>query len=90
MKPISGWTPDVEATAAPAFAARSLSRAGVLTAATAGMANVDITIYPGVQHGYTAAVNPKAYDPDAARNSLARAVAVIDGLRDTATLAAAS
>ena len=59
-------------------------------AATEGRANTDITIYPGVQHGYTAAVNPPGYDEDATRNSLARAVEVINGLRDAETLAAAS
>ncbi len=58
--------------------------------ATAGRADVDITIYPGVQHGYTSAANPKSYDEAATRNSLARAVEVIGGLRDTEALAAAS
>ncbi len=59
-------------------------------AATEGRANVDVTIYPGIKHGYTSAVNPATYDADATRNSLARAVAVIDGLRDAETLVAAS
>ncbi len=58
--------------------------------ATQGMANVDVTIYPGVQHGYTSAVNPAAYDEDAVRKSLARAVEVINGLGAAETLAAAS
>ncbi len=59
-------------------------------AATEGRANVDVTIYPGVKHGYTSAVNAASYDADATRNSLARAVAVIDSLRDSETLVAAS
>jgi carboxymethylenebutenolidase len=58
-------------------------------AATAGMADVDITIYPGVQHGYTSAVNPAAYDADATENSLAAAIKVIEGLRDSDKLSAA-
>ena len=61
-----------------------------IRAATEGMANVDITIYPDVRHGYTAAVNPAAYDEDATRNSLARAIEVINGLADAESLAAAS
>ena len=59
-------------------------------AATEGRADTDITIYPGVQHGYTSAVNPPSYDEDATRKSLARAVEVINGLRDGEALAAAS
>ena len=59
-------------------------------AATEGRPNVDVTIYPGIKHGYTSAVNPVSYDADATRNSLARAVAVIDSLRDAETLVAAS
>lgn len=61
-----------------------------IRAVTAGRADTDITIYPGVQHGYTSAVNPPSYDATATRNSLARAVEVINGLRDAQTLAAAS
>ena len=61
-----------------------------IRAATAGRADTDITIYPGLQHGYTSAVNPPSYDATATRNSLARAVEVINGLRDAQTLAAAS
>ncbi len=61
-----------------------------IRAATEGMAGVDITIYPGVQHGYSSASNPKSYDADATRNSLARAVEVINGLRNAEAMAAAS
>ncbi len=61
-----------------------------IRAATSGRANTDITIYPGVQHGYTSAVNPPSYNAAATRSSLARAVEVINGLRDVETLAAAS
>ena len=61
-----------------------------IRAATEGRADTDITIYPGIQHGYTSAVNPPSYDADATRNSLARAVEVINGLRDAETLTAAS
>ncbi len=61
-----------------------------IRAATEGMADVDITIYPGVQHGYSAPSSTKAYDEDATRNSLRRAVEVINGLRDADAVAAES
>ena len=61
-----------------------------IRAATEGRVDTDITIYPGIQHGYTSAVNPPSYDDAATRNSIARAVEVINGLRDAETLAAAS
>ena len=61
-----------------------------IRSATEGRADTDITIYPGIQHGYTSAVNPPSYDADATRNSLARAAEVINGLRDAEALAAAS
>ena len=61
-----------------------------IRAATSSRANTDITIYPGVQHGYTSVANPPSYDAAATRISLARAVEVINELRDADTLAAAS
>lgn len=50
-------------------------------AATEGMPNVEITIYPGVEHGYSAA-SAKAWNAEAAATSWASALAVLDGLRD--------
>ena len=61
-----------------------------IRAATSGRANTDITIYPGVQHGYTSAANSPSYDAAATQNSLARAVEVINELRNADSLAAAS
>ena len=53
-----------------------------IRAATEGMANVEITIYPGVHHGYTSPSNAKSWDEEAAENSWASALFVLDGLRD--------
>jgi carboxymethylenebutenolidase len=52
-------------------------------AATEGMANVEITIYPGVHHGYSGRSSPKGWNEAAAADSWASALAVIDTLRDT-------
>jgi carboxymethylenebutenolidase len=57
--------------------------------ATGGMADVDITIYPGVGHGYSAPSSVKAWDEKAAENSWRRAVEVLDGLRTPAEAASA-
>jgi GGDEF domain-containing protein len=59
-----------------------------IRAATDGMANVEITIYPGVVHGYTAASNAKSWNAAAAEDSWAGALAVLDGLRDAPQAAA--
>jgi carboxymethylenebutenolidase len=56
--------------------------------ATAGMPNVEITIYPGVGHGYSGATNAKAWNAPAAENSWKSAFAVLDSLRGTAALTA--
>jgi carboxymethylenebutenolidase len=52
-----------------------------IRAATDGMANVEITVYPGVPHGYTAPSNSKSWNEAAATNSWASAMAVLDTLR---------
>jgi carboxymethylenebutenolidase len=59
-----------------------------IRAATDGMANVELTIYPGVVHGYTAASNAKSWNAAAAEDSWAGALAVLDGLRDAPQAAA--
>jgi dienelactone hydrolase len=51
--------------------------------ATENMANVEITIYPDVIHGYSSPSNAKAWNEPAAENSWVSAMSVIDGLRDT-------
>lgn len=56
-------------------------------AATTGMPNVEIVIYPGVKHGYTARTSP-AWNADAAAASWRRAIEVLKGLREQAVAAA--
>jgi carboxymethylenebutenolidase len=53
-----------------------------IRAATEAMANVEITIYPGVLHGYTARSNAKSWNEAAAESSWASALTVLDALRD--------
>ncbi len=47
----------------------------------ARMKNVEVHIFPGVLHGYMMHHNPKAFDPVARDFSMARALAILDGLR---------
>ena len=50
-------------------------------AAISGMSNVDLTIYPGAQHGYTASA-PEVWDEEASRGSWRRAVEILSELQD--------
>ena len=43
--------------------------------------NVELHIFPGVQHGYMMRGSPKAFDPRAREFSMTRAVAILDGFR---------
>jgi carboxymethylenebutenolidase len=43
--------------------------------------NVELHIFPGVQHGYMMPGSPKAFDPRTREFSMTRAVAILDGLR---------
>jgi carboxymethylenebutenolidase len=45
------------------------------------MKNVDVHIVPGVLHGYMMRGNPKAFHPATRDFSMARALAILDGLR---------
>lgn len=45
------------------------------------MKNVDVHIFPGVLHGYMMKGNPKAYHAGTYNFSMARALAILDGLR---------
>ena len=47
----------------------------------ARMKNVEVHIFPGVQHGYMMPGNPKAFDGKTRKFSMRRAVAILDGLR---------
>jgi carboxymethylenebutenolidase len=58
-----------------------------IRAATEDMTNVEITIYPGVVHGYTSPSNAKSWNQAAAENSWASALAVLDSLHDAPSAA---
>ena len=45
--------------------------------------NVELHIFPGVQHGYMMQGMPKAYDARAREFSMTRAMAIVDGLRSS-------
>jgi carboxymethylenebutenolidase len=47
------------------------------------MKNVEVHIFPGVQHGYMMRGNAKAFSEETYRFSMARALAILDGLRGT-------
>lgn len=53
----------------------------------AGMANVEVHIYPGVLHGYTARASEKAWHEEAAGKSWRRCIEIVNGLRDKAEAA---
>ena len=55
-----------------------------IQAATRDMNNVDITVYPGVAHGYTAPSSSSAWNENAATRSWNRALDILNNLRDTA------
>jgi carboxymethylenebutenolidase len=50
-------------------------------AVPARMANVEVHIFPGVQHGYMMPGNPKAFDAKTREFSMQRALGILDGLR---------
>jgi hypothetical protein len=50
-------------------------------AVPSGMKNVEVHIFPGVLHGYMMPGSPKAFDQVARDFSMARALAILDGLR---------
>jgi len=50
-------------------------------AVPARMKNVDVNIFPGVLHGYMMRGNPKAYNEETYKFSMARALAILNGLR---------
>ena len=50
-------------------------------AVPARMKNVEVHIFPGIQHGYMMPLSPKAYDKKTREFSMARALAILDGLR---------
>jgi carboxymethylenebutenolidase len=46
------------------------------------MKNVEVHIFPGIQHGYMMPASPKAFDRKTREFSMARALAILDGLRE--------
>lgn len=46
--------------------------------------NFELHVFPGVLHGYMMPGNPKAFDADKRAFSMARALAILDGLRGAA------
>jgi carboxymethylenebutenolidase len=46
------------------------------------MKNVEVHVFPGVQHGYMMPGNPKAFSAPTRQFSLSRALAILDELRD--------
>jgi len=55
----------------------------------ARMANVEVHIFPGVLHGYMMPGHAAAFDQNARTFSMARALAILDGLRGAAQIRAA-
>jgi carboxymethylenebutenolidase len=53
-------------------------------AVPARMKNVEVHVFPGVQHGYMMRGNPKAFDSATYEFSMARALAILEPLRATA------
>jgi len=49
--------------------------------AASRMKNLDLHVFPGVLHGYMMPDNAKAFDPEIRQFSMARALAILDGLR---------
>ena len=45
------------------------------------MPNVEVHIFPGIQHGYTMP-SAKAFDAPSRAFSMARALSILEGLRD--------
>ena len=50
-------------------------------AVPARMKNVEVHVFPGVEHGYMMKDNPKAYSAKTYEFSMGRALAILDGLR---------
>ena len=46
------------------------------------MKNVEVHIFPGIQHGFMMPGSPKAFDQKTRDFSMKRAFAILDGLRD--------
>ena len=54
----------------------------------ARMKNVELHVFPGIQHGYMMPGSTKAYDRKTREFSMGRAVAILEGLRAPAAVAA--
>jgi carboxymethylenebutenolidase len=56
-------------------------------ALSARMKNVEVHVFPGVQHGYMMSGNPKAFDAKTYEFSMQRALSILAGLRTAPQLA---
>jgi carboxymethylenebutenolidase len=54
-------------------------------AVSSHMKNVEVHIFPGIQHGFMMPSDAEAFDAPARDFAMKRAVAILDGLRSTAT-----
>ena len=59
-------------------------------AVPARMNNVEVHIFPGVEHGYMMRENPKAYSASTYEFSMKRALSILEGLRGESALRKAS
>ena len=57
-------------------------------AVPARMKNVEVHVFPGVEHGYMMKSNPKAWSAKTYEFSMGRALAILDGLRSEQTVKA--
>jgi carboxymethylenebutenolidase len=57
-------------------------------ALAARMKNLELHVFPGVQHGYMMPGSTKAYDRKTREFSMGRALAILEGLRAPAAVAA--
>jgi carboxymethylenebutenolidase len=57
-------------------------------AVPARMKNVEVHVFPGIQHGYMMRGNPKAFDAATYEFSMSRAFAILEGLRATESASA--
>ena len=59
-------------------------------AVPARMKNVEVHVFPGIEHGYMMRENPKAYSASTYEFSMKRALSILEGLREDSALRKAS
>jgi carboxymethylenebutenolidase len=58
-------------------------------ALAAQKSNVEVHVFPGIDHGYMLPLSPAAFDPKTRAFSMGRALSILQGLRETKTTEAA-